>query len=265
MNYNGNKYIGEISTNKYGETFKIIGYNYYNDIIIEFLNDAHYIKHTNYTYFKEGRVASPYAKRTYGVGYLGEGKYTFTDKNNLDSKGHAIKTVCFNHWQAMMYRCYGEKFQKKTSYMNCTVCEEWHNYQNFAKWFYENYYTVNNEVMNLDKDIILKNNTVYSPTTCCFIPADINKIFVKREKAKEFKLPIGLYQINLKNKIRYNASIKEYNKDKNLGCFDTIEEAFNAYKIEKEKYIKEVADSYKKYLPEIVYNALYNYKVEITD
>lgn len=260
-----NQHIGEINTNKYGETFKIIGYNNCNDIIIEFLNDVHYTKHTNYSYFKQGKVASPYAKRTFGVGYLGEGEYTFTDKNNLDSKGHAIKTVCFNYWQSMMYRCYSEKFQKKTAYIDCTVCEEWHNYQNFAKWFYENYYTVNDEIMNLDKDIILKNNKIYSPTTCCFIPAIINKIFVKREKAKNFKVPIGLCQRNFRNKIKYSASIKKYNKDKYLGCFNTIEEAFNVYKAEKEKYIKEVANNYKEYLPKTVYNALYNYQVEITD
>lgn len=260
-----NNHIGEISKNKYGETFKIIQYNCYDDIVIEFLNDAHYTKHTNYDYFKKGKVISPYAKRTFGIGYLGEGKYTFTDKNKLDNKGHAIKTTCFNHWQSMIYRCYNEKFQKKSSYINCTVCEEWHNYQNFAKWFYENYYTVNNEIMNLDKDIILKNNNIYSPTTCCFVPATINKIFVKREKAKKFKLPIGLYQINLKNRTTYNVSIKEYNKDKNLGCFNTIEEAFNVYKTEKERYIKEVADSYKKYLPIKVYDAICNYQIEITD
>lgn len=260
-----NQHIGEFNTNKYGETFKIIGYNNCNDIIIEFLNDVHYTKHTNYSYFKQGKVASPYAKRTFGVGYLGEGEYTFTDKNNLNFKGHAIKTICFNYWQSMIYRCYSEKFQKKTAYIDCTVCEEWHNYQNFAKWFYENYYTIDNETMNLDKDIILKNNTIYSPTTCCFVPASINKIFIKREKAKNFKLPLGLYQINLKNKIKYNARVKKYNKYNNLGCFDTIEDAFYAYKIEKEKYIKEIADKYKKDLPEVIYNALYNYQVEITD
>ena len=44
--------------------------------------------------------------------------------------------------------------------------------------------------------------------------------------------------------------------------------AFNIYKKSKEKVIKEVADYYKnKYpdFPQKLYDALYNYKVEITD
>lgn len=53
-----------------------------------------------------------------------------------------------------------------------------------------------------------------------------------------------------------------------IGVFNTPEEAFHAYKTEKEKYIKEVANYYKeKYdnFPIVAYNALCDYKVEITD
>ena len=42
-------------------------------------------------------------------------------------------------------------------------------------------------------------------------------------------------------------------------------DAFNAYKTEKEKCIKLYADKYKNELNKSVYNALYNYKVEIND
>jgi hypothetical protein len=52
---------------------------------------------------------------------------------------------------------------------------------------------------------------------------------------------------------------------KHLGTFDTPEEAFQAYKVAKEEYIKEVADKWKDKITEKVYQALYNYKVEITD
>ena len=266
MNYNSNKHLGEISKNKYGETFQIIKYLNCKDIIIQFFNDAHYTKHTNYFYFKEGRVASPYAKRTYGVGYLGEGKYNFTDKNNLDFKGHAKKTKCFEFWQGMMYRCYGKNFQRRSAYLDCSVCEEWHNYQNFAKWFDDNYYSIDNEQMVLDKDILYKGNCVYSPISCCIVPATINKIFVKREKAKEFEMPIGIMKIEYKTKpTEYRARVKKYNKYCELGNYNTIKEAFSAYKIAKEKYIKEVADLYKNKIPKKIYDAMYNYQVEITD
>ena len=44
------------------------------------------------------------------------------------------------------------------NYLDVTVCEEWHNFQNFAKWFYENYYEISGEKMRLDKDILIKGN-----------------------------------------------------------------------------------------------------------
>ena len=50
-----------------------------------------------------------------------------------------------------------------------------------------------------------------------------------------------------------------------LGTFSTVEDAFKAYKRAKEKYIKEYADNHKEEITEKVYNALYNYNIEITD
>ena len=41
--------------------------------------------------------------------------------------------------------------------------------------------------------------------------------------------------------------------------------AFEAYKKEKEKYIKEVAEEYKSVIPTELYDAMYKYKILITD
>ena len=51
----------------------------------------------------------------------------------------------------------------------------------------------------------------------------------------------------------------------NIGTFDSEEKAFHAYKQKKEWFIKNVAEEYKEELEPRVYEALYNYKVEITD
>ena len=42
-------------------------------------------------------------------------------------------------------------------------------------------------------------------------------------------------------------------------------DAFYFYKIAKEKYIKEMANEWKKLISNKVYQAMYNYQVEITD
>ena len=60
--------------------------------------------------------------------------------------------------------------EKHPTYENVYVCEEWHNFQNFAKWYYNNYYSINEERMEIDKDILYKNNKVYSPDTCIIVP-----------------------------------------------------------------------------------------------
>ena len=54
-------------------------------------------------------------------------------------------------------------------------------------------------------------------------------------------------------------------KKRHLGSFDTPEEAFQAYKVAKESHIKEIADKWKDKIEPRVYEAMYNYKVEITD
>lgn len=152
--------------------------------------------------------------------------------------------------------------EKHPTYEDVYVCEEWHNFQNFAKWYYNNYYSINEERMEIDKDILYKNNKIYSPDTCIIVPQRINNLFVKTN-SKRGNFPIGVHRHKNGNYVaqcEFNDSRKRY-----LGCYPTVEEAFNIYKMEKEKYIKQVADKYKSYIPEKLYDAMYKYEVEIND
>lgn len=51
----------------------------------------------------------------------------------------------------------------------------------------------------------------------------------------------------------------------NQGKFITVDQAFNCYKLNKELEFKRVADKWKDQIDPRVYEAMYNYKVEITD
>ena len=51
-----------------------------------------------------------------------------------------------------------EYYNKNLTYTNCEVDEDWLNFQNFAKWYKENYYEIEGEQMELDKDILYKHN-----------------------------------------------------------------------------------------------------------
>ncbi len=115
--------------------------------------------------------------------------------------------------------------------------------------------------MAIDKDILNKGNKIYSPETCVFVPQNINSLFVKRDKSRGND-PIGTNQLPSGN---YEVRCNNGEESDYLGRFDNIYEAFYAYKVHKEKIIKQVADEYKEYIPQKLYHALYNYQVEITD
>jgi hypothetical protein len=134
------------------------------------------------------------------------------------------------------------------------VCDEWKTHSGFKQWFDENYI----EGYSLDKDILVKGNKLYSPDTCCFVPVEINNLLIKRKKHRG-DLPIGVGRMNG----RYRAFLHK----KHLGMFDTIIEAFNAYKNAKEKEIKYIASLYfnKGLISKRVFNALISRTIEITD
>ena len=242
---------GEEGDNNYGSLMKIAVYRRIDDIDVYFPEYNWTMRHTRYQAFKEGQIKCPYEPRHYGVGYIGDGEYNF--KNHLH---------CYNTWIHMLSRCYSDIYQaKRPSYIGCEVCDEWLNYQNFAEWYYDNYYELENEIMNLDKDILYKYNKIYSPETCIFVPQSINSLFIKSDAIRG-ELPIGVS----KRSNKYQARCCDGTRNRVcLGMYDTPEEAFYAYKEYKERLIKEIADNYKNEIPVDLYEAMYKYEVDIND
>ena len=232
---------------------KIIKFNSQRDIAVQFDN-GYVVQKTHYDQFRKGSLSCPYDKTLHGIGYLGEGKY-ITNINGKQTKQY----MC---WYSMIKRCYNLKIKEKhPTYKGCTVCEEWPNFPNFAKWYDENYYEINEERMCLDKDILIKGNKIYSPETCVFVPQYINTLFVKNDSDRGV-YPIGVLYDKRKGRIkRFRATLLR----KSIGLYFTPQEAFEVYKKHKELLIKETAEKYKEYIPEKLYKVMYNYQVEITD
>lgn len=239
---------GEIFITKQGWKIEIIEYFGWNNCTI--LVDGKIIrKNISYQNIKFDRINNPYYPSFSGVGFIGEGKYT-GGKSDFSYKYLTI-------WSGMLQRCYSkERLIKNPSYKECSVVEEWHNFQNFAKWFQENYI----EGFELDKDILFKGNKVYSPETCCFVPQEINSLFTKKI-CKRGELPIGVIKMGKK----FRTQIQNKYSEKIYKCYDNVEEAFKTYKTAKEQYIKKIADKWRGQITEEVYQAMYNYSVEITD
>lgn len=167
-------------------------------------------------------------------------------------------------WVGLLRRCYSDKLKEKhPTYQNCTVCEEWHNYQVFAKWYEDNYYNIEGQRMELDKDILYKGNKIYSPETCVFVPRIINTVILNRQRDRG-KYPVGVTYSKRQNMFLARCS-DGFGQMTCIGRFSDPINAFNAYKNYKENFIKHIADEYKEAIPNKLYEAMYRYKVEITD
>lgn len=256
--------LGEIAVNCQGEPLKIIEYRSATDIDILCVNTNNILYNQSYSNFKKGALKDYFLPTFFNVGFVDDGIICDNDGNF---------TFSFKVWDGMLKRCYSQSELKKyPTYQKCYVCDEWLHLPRFQKWVEQNYYSCGDEKMCLDKDILFKNNCMYSPQTAMFVPERIN-ILLTKANASRGKYPIGVYY--KKKSQKYVAQVSELadekggtKKQKYLGLFASPEEAFEVYKKEKEAYIKKVADYYAtKYseFPKKIYNALYNYKVEITD
>lgn len=188
----------------------------------------------------------------YGVGYHG-----------LLYEGSNCKS--YQRWHYMMNRCYSKAVHKlQPEYEQCTVCEEWLNYSNFKLW-YDEYilpWELLGEDFELDKDILIKGNTVYSPETVSFVPKLINTLFISGKKNRG-DYPLGVFYEKGKNKFR--ACMSFMGKSIKLGTFDSAEEAFARYKKYKEDFIRDIAEQYREKIPYKVYEAMMNWRIEIDD
>ena len=251
---------GEKNINTFGSEMVIVEYRMNRDVDVYFPQYNWTFKGATYQSFKNSQIKCPYERRLYGIGYLAEGKYK--------PKENGKHTKVYKTWKDMLGRCYDTKIQEKyPTYKDCKVDKNWHNFQNFAKWYYDNYYEVEGERMELDKDILLKHNKIYSPETCIYVPHTINSLFIKCDKSRGGSVIGTTPRKNGKYEAQCWLINPKTGKSKNeyLGRYDSQEEAFEIYKYYKEKNIKQVADYYKSLIPQKVYDALYDYEVEIDD
>lgn len=244
--------IGEkFETNNCG-TCEVIEYKSSRHVVVKFY-EPEYVTTCFLSQLRKGTVRNPFIPSFYNKGYLGEGEYGFKDKRIYDL------------WANLLKRCYCEKVRHKfPTYAEVEVCKEWLDFQNFAKWCYEQYsFQLKDEKgrwYHLDKDILVKGNKTYSPETCCFVPQEVNALLTLNG-VNRGDYPIG---VSYKNTGRFQASLSS-NKKNYLGVFDTPEEAFSVYKKAKEDYIKEVANKWKDKIDIEVYQALLNHEVGIDD
>ena len=141
----------------------------------------------------------------------------------------------YDVWHNMLRRAYDPKYAARyPTYIGVTVCEEWHSFMAFRAWME----TQDWEGKQLDKDIIVPGNKVYSPATCVFVLSEINSLLTDGA-AQRGKWPIGVSWHKASNK--FCAHIKEGGKKQHLGSFATPEAAHIAWRKEKLRIVRAAA------------------------
>ena len=233
--------------------FKIISYKDSKNVRVKFI-DTGFETVARLDNIRNGKVKDRYLPSVYGVGIVGT-KYPISEGG--------VHTKEYDLWCSMLRRCYSDTYKKKyPTYIDCKCSENFKSYEYFYEWCNEQI-GFGNIGFELDKDLLVKGNKVYSEDSCIFIPTEINTLLVKRAASRGEHL-IGVYW-HSKNK----AFVARVNKSKGgseyLGLFNTEIEAFNAYKTAKESFVKEQANKWKSQIDIRAYDALMNYTVNIDD
>ena len=245
--------VGKVYKSKSSGDFKIVKYNDAKDVEIQFINTGFEVV-VELGHIKSGSVKDPYLPSVRGVGILGT-KYP--------SKINGVHTKEYGLWKNMLRRCYSDFYKKqRPTYEGCEVSDNFKSYEYFYEWCHKQI-GFDNGGWHLDKDLLVKGNKVYSEDSCIFIPKEINLLLTKSTASR------GEYLIGVSWSKRDKSFISRVHKNKgrseHLGYFKTEIEAFKAYKVAKEAFVKEQANKWKGKIDDRAYEALMKYTVEITD
>ena len=130
----------------------------------------------------------------------------------------------YARWTAMLERCCSERFKNKyQTYNDVTCSKEWLTFSNFKSWME----TQDWEGKDLDKDLLVYQNKIYSPETCCFLDHNINTFLLTNGKTRG-KYPLGVSFSNRDH--LYMSRVKiGHGEIKYLGCFKNPQDTHKAW------------------------------------
>ena len=177
-------------------------------------------------------------KRVRGVGINDAtspiSEYIFWYEGSKRKQKCTYKCPAYVCWENMLARCYDLKVQEKhPTYKGCTVCPEWHLFSNFRNWYFTNYVSE----WELDKDLLIDGNKIYSPETCRFVPKDLNVFLTNVSDAKGYtRRGSGRFQVFCSDPIQ--------KKVRSYGTVSSEEDASELYKVVKFQNLRHLLDLY---------------------
>lgn len=168
-----------------------------------------------------------------GVG-IDDSEYKTTKYEYRNGAGKRV-WICpvYMRWIGMLDRCYSKNI--RPCYAGCSVSEEWLTFSNFRKWML----TQDWEGKELDKDLLISGNKVYSPHTCLFISGRLNTVIAGLGKTVGKRMKGTWYD---SERDKYQASGRTYPSGKkiHIGRYNTEILAHLAWKEHKVGVLRKI-------------------------
>lgn len=164
---------------------------------------------------------------------------------------HQYTTISGFRYTKMLERCResGREQRLHPSYIGTT--NGFRDFQEFVEWSMSEYgyktkepYKDKERLYNLEKDILGKDQKIYSPSTCLFVPIEVNNFLVLRAAGRG-EYPIGV-NIN-----KYRTKFESYcciaGEQTRLGTYGHYMDAHAAWQKAKVAYGRSLCDKYKEH------------------
>lgn len=176
-------------------------------------------------------LRGPYkkSKLVHGVG-VNDADYPVIVSAKVDGKSRTL-WFCpyYNTWAGMLERCYSRKFHvKNPTYSDCSVDPAWLRFSTFKAWMAEQPWEGN----QVDKDLLVQGNKVYSAAACCFIHRTVNT-FILDNPSTRGAYPTGVTYDATKRKFAAQCNNPRTGKRGHIGYFLCPKEAHVAWATKK--------------------------------
>lgn len=166
----------------------------------------------------------------FGVG-INDAEYTVRVQRKpfyVDGKKYYEEEwVCpfYRTWTNLLMRHYCKSYKLRIqTYEDTAICEEWFRFSSFKCWMEKQDW----EGKQLDKDLLIRGNKLYSSNTCIFIDPKVNTFIIERKSARgEYMLGVSFHKMS--NKLRADCRNPFTGKKEFLGTFDNEQEAHEAW------------------------------------
>lgn len=177
-------------------------------------------------------------KLAFGVG-VNDADYPVHIRALIDGKSKNIwRCPFYQAWSNMIKRAYSAQFHDyRPTYAGCSVDPAWHSFMEFRAWMIAQDW----EGKQLDKDILMPGNKVYSPETCAFVTRALN-LFTTDHGVARGEWPVGVCWHKRDENFRAKCCNPLTGQQECLGYFTCPNQAHQAWRKRKHDLACQLAD-----------------------